>query len=151
MSILDKGWEQVSSFTFNDSTALHGNSRPACPLAPPPMGKYAHCPKMTNNEGIVQSSLYNNALNALVSAGVNCTLLSFAGTSSDVKKYFLDRIDVNTESPTSGKFVVSWKTTHITCFDFSGVARLKSNAKTWLMLLTMYHILSRCFAENHVE
>jgi len=80
------------------------------------MGKYTHCPKMTNKEGKVQSSLYNNALNALVSAGVNCTLLSLAGTSSDVKSYFLDRIDVNTNSPTSGKFVVSWKTTHITCF-----------------------------------
>ena len=117
MSILDEAWNQDSSFMFNDSTALHGNSRPACPLPPPPIGKYSHCPKMTHEEGIVQSSLYNTALNAFVSEGVNCSVLSFAGPTSDVDKYFLNNINVNTDSPRSGKFVMSTRTTHITCFD----------------------------------
>mgnify|MGYP001058578855 CR=1 FL=1 len=72
---------------------------------------------MMSIEGKVQSALFNTALNAFVSEGVNCLLLLFAGTSSDVDKYFLNKNHVNTDSPTSRKFVMSSRTTHITCFN----------------------------------
>ena len=68
----------------------------------------------------MQLLLYNTALNEFVSEGVNCSVVSFAGTSSNTDRYFLKRrINVNTDSPTSRKFVMGSRTitTHITCFD----------------------------------
>jgi hypothetical protein len=42
---------------------------------------------------------------------------------------FLDRIHMNIDSPTSGKFVVSWKTTHITCFDIFKSSTVEKQCK----------------------
>jgi hypothetical protein len=93
------------------------NERPACPLPPPPVGKYAPCPNVDEFEGTVQLSLYNTALQVFVSGRVNCLLLLFASPSSGVVKYILNNINVVESFLASGRFIKCTSTTHLLCFN----------------------------------
>ncbi len=116
MRIIDEVGFDDSTFLFNNSRSFNCNIRPVCLLTPPPLGKYANCPAVTDLEGEVCATLHNIALLAFASAGINCLLLSFAGKSCGIIKKVLNDIRVNDTTPFSGRFVKCDSTTHLSTF-----------------------------------
>ena len=68
---------------------------PACPLPPPPLRSYEHCPDATEDEWKTQCRLYSIFASGAIIAGVNILLLASAGIESGVFNQFISKVEVD--------------------------------------------------------
>ena len=95
VAALDKCLGFVSSYKFAEYGMLNDNCRPACPLPPPPLGSYEHCPHATEEEWNTQRRLYSVFASGATIAGVNILLPASAGIKSGVFDQFISKVEVD--------------------------------------------------------